>query len=228
MIARIVRYISSVVWTQLKCNRYHWAFLIGPKIEDSSSKGTRCHVKELLKLVDEEKPPQNTWVYEDLEINMQRTVSILVKVAIGKVADRARLVETFAETPIRAGAGEHESWNCVSWAEDALKRAVQDGKALGTCCADWERVRDTAMEYVKKKAAEHRFDGEGQFDETKVATWDEMEGKKIPSESTQEIKIHQSIDASVSPYLIPPGARLESYPLRSAKKDSKGWRAMPL
>jgi hypothetical protein len=57
--------------------------------------------------------PQNVWTYENREISLQPTSAILVRIVIGKIADRARLVEVFARTPIRAGHAEYEGWNCV-------------------------------------------------------------------------------------------------------------------
>ncbi len=74
----------------------------------------------------------------------------------------------------------YEEWNCVSWVQEALSWVAHDGKALGTCRTDWKYVRDTAMEYVAKKAAEHRFDGKAQFDSRVVLTWDAaITGKKL-------------------------------------------------
>ena len=122
---------------------------------------------------------KNIWAYEDREISLQPTSAILVRVIIGKVADGTRLKEAFARTPIRAGYAGYEGWNCVSWAQEALSLAAHDGKALGSCHTDWTYVRDTAMWYVAKKAAEHRFDGQGQFDQGKVPTWDAIEGKEL-------------------------------------------------
>jgi hypothetical protein len=61
----------------------------------------------------------------------------------------------------------------------SLAWAALDGKALGTARTDWTFVRDTAMWYVAKKATDHRFDGQGQFDQGKIATWDAIEGKEL-------------------------------------------------
>ncbi|KAF5844328.1 hypothetical protein GGP41_004518 [Bipolaris sorokiniana] len=158
-------------------DKYHWAFIIGPKSEGPSANGRRCHVKESLQIIDGK--PQNTWAYENVEITLQPTSAILVRIAIGKVADGARLMEAFARTPIRAGYAGYESWNCVSWVQEALTWAAHDGKALGTCHTDWNFVKSTVMWYVEKKAADHRFDGQGQFDTGKVATWDAIEGKEL-------------------------------------------------
>lgn len=35
------------------------------------------------------------------------------------------------------------------------------------------------MNYCQKKEAAHRFDGQGQFDMNKVATWDLLEDKEV-------------------------------------------------
>lgn len=102
---------------------------------------------------------QNVWQYEERQMSLLPTSAILVRIMIGKVTDRARLREAFAKTPIRAGSEGFEGWNCVSWIQEALSWAVLDGKALGTCHTDWTYVRDTAMWYVAKKVADHRFDG---------------------------------------------------------------------
>ncbi len=74
---------------------------------------------------------------------------------------KTRLQEAFAKTPIRAGLQGCDDWNCVFWIEKALRWVADDGKALGSCHTDWTYVKDTAMWYVAKKAADHRFDGEG-------------------------------------------------------------------
>jgi hypothetical protein len=122
---------------------------------------------------------QNVWAFEDRQISLQPTSAILVRIIIGKVADEVRLREAFAKTPIRAGSPGYEGWNCVSWVQEALSWAAEDSKALGSCHTDWTHVKDTALWYVAKKAAEHRFDGEGEFDLGKVPTWDAIEGKEL-------------------------------------------------
>ncbi|KAF1993982.1 hypothetical protein P154DRAFT_625054 [Amniculicola lignicola CBS 123094] len=158
-------------------DKYHWAFIIGPKNEATTATGRRCHAKESMQIVNG--AAENIWTYEDREISLQPTSAILVRITIGKVADRARLMEAFARTPIRAGNAGYENWNCVSWVQEALSWGAHDGKALGSCQTDWTHVRDTAMWYIAKKAAEHRFDGQGQFDLSKVPTWDAIEGKEL-------------------------------------------------
>ena len=162
---------------QLIFIRYHWSFIIGPKNESTSASGRRYHAKETMQNVDG--LVKNVWAFEDRQISLQPTSAILVRIMIGKVADKTRLQEAFAKTPIRAGLQGYDDWNCVFWVEEALSWAAHDGKALGKCHTDWTYVKDTAMWYVAKKAADHRFDGEGQFDQSKVPTWDALEGKEV-------------------------------------------------
>jgi len=158
-------------------DKYHWSFIIGPKNESASAVGRRCHAKETMQIVAG--AVQNVWAFEDRQVSLQPTSAILARIMIGKVGDGARLREAFAKTPIRAGHEGYEGWNCVSWAEEALTWAANDGKALGSGHTDWKYVKDTAMWYVAKKTDEHRFDGEGQFDQGKVPTWDAIEGKEL-------------------------------------------------
>jgi hypothetical protein len=101
---------------------------------------------------------------------------LLVRIVVGKVEDMKRLRSLLERTPLRP---EVTGWNCVSWVQEALMSAIHDGKALGTSAKDWETVRDTAMWYVEKKKAAHRFDGTVHFDPDKVATWDMLDGVEL-------------------------------------------------
>ncbi|CZT45566.1 uncharacterized protein RSE6_05884 [Rhynchosporium secalis] len=158
-------------------DKYHWSLIVGPKTESPSAIGTRYHAKETMKNVDG--AIKNVWVFEERQMSLLPTSAILVRIMIGKVTDKTRLQEAFAKTPIRAGLEGYSNWNCVFWLEEALSRGAQDGKALGKCHTDWTYVKDTAMWYVAKKAADHRFDGDGNFDNSKVPTWDILEGKEV-------------------------------------------------
>lgn len=103
---------------------------------------------------------------------------ILVRVLVAKIENMERLASVLQSVPIR---GSEPRWNCVEWVKEALEMLRKDGKVLGTSALGWQTVRDTAMWYVEKKAAQHRFDGKakpGQFDDTKVATYDLLEGKE--------------------------------------------------
>jgi hypothetical protein len=149
--------------------RYHWAILVGPKLEEDGSRGMRYHAKERMT------QGGSQWQYEERDIPIAPTGMLLVRVMIGKVADQTRLVTQLRNTPVRQG---QPGWNCVSWVQEALERLRADGKAMGTSVLDWRAVRDGAMTYCQQKKDAHRFDGQQTFDMTKVATYDLVERKE--------------------------------------------------
>ncbi|RYP48154.1 hypothetical protein DL769_011237 [Monosporascus sp. CRB-8-3] len=68
--------------------------------------------------------------------------------------------------------------NCVAWVKEALESVIRDGGALGTAIKEWESTRDTAMWYVAKKRAEHRFDWGVEHATSKAAIPDTLDGKE--------------------------------------------------
>ncbi|KAI9729180.1 MAG: hypothetical protein M1834_007087 [Cirrosporium novae-zelandiae] len=149
---------------------YHWAFIVGPKIEpDEGERGTRFDVRNRMSL--DAQSLQSTWEYEERKITLEPTAMLLVRILIGKVKNMKRLKSVLEATPVRAGQPGYDHWNCVEWIKEALDRLTQDEKALGTSATDWDIVRDTAMWYSNKKKREHRFDGQGGYDPKKVPTW---------------------------------------------------------
>ena len=62
--------------------------------------------------------------------------------------------------------------------KEVLEGLKAGGKARGTSILEWERVRDGAMNYCQRKKDQHRFDGQGSYDSSKVPTYDLIEGKE--------------------------------------------------
>jgi hypothetical protein len=116
-----------------------------------------------------------TWVFEERETTLMMTSALLVRVMIAKVENKDRLVSIIRNTPIRPDVA---GWNCVGWVKEVLETLETDGKALGTGVIEWTKVRNGAMEYCQRKKDEHRFDGKVQFDMSKAATYDLIEGKE--------------------------------------------------
>lgn len=121
------------------------------------------------------------WEYEERRVSLEPTLMILVRVLIGKVESFERLKSVFEKTPIRAGESGYDHWNCIEWLKEALEGLIRDRRALGSSVTEWETVRDTAMWYIAKKKDEHRFDGQGKYDQRKTATWDILNRKEIIS-----------------------------------------------
>jgi hypothetical protein len=100
---------------------------------------------------------------------MMPTQMILVRVLLAKVEDTKALAQKLRRIPVRQG---EEGWNCVVWVQEALASLATPKGVLGTNVLQWQRVRDIAMTYCQQKKDQHRFDGRGKFDMSKVPTWD--------------------------------------------------------
>ena len=101
---------------------------------------------------------------------------LLVRLMIGKVEDGNRLAQILRTTPIRQN---QVGWNCVAWIREALETLKADNVALGRSVVGWERVRNESMSYCQREKDQHRFDGQRNFDMTKVSTYDLFEHKEI-------------------------------------------------
>ncbi|KAM5368715.1 hypothetical protein ACJZ2D_009381 [Fusarium nematophilum] len=156
---------------------YHWTLLVGPKAEpQSGGQGTRFHAKETWTSVGDPPTPRAVWSYTEETVPLHPTQMLLVRIVIGKVKDKSRLRAVLERAPVRSG---EPGWNCVTWVRDAFHEVLQDGKALDTAVDNWELVRDTAMRYVERKKAGHRFDGQGEYDLSRPPTWDMLRGEEL-------------------------------------------------
>ena len=149
---------------------YHWAIIVGPKVEHEQDFGMRYHAQQQMTTVGEK------WELGERRITLMPSRMILVRILIGKVEDKERLVNIIRNTPIRH---DQAGWNCVSWVSEVLQRLKADAKAMGTSILEWQQVRDQAMIYCQKKRDEHRFDGKGTYDSSKVPTYDLLERKEM-------------------------------------------------
>jgi hypothetical protein len=144
--------------------------LAGPKTEESGTNGTRYHAKERMAAGG-----ISEWAFEERTASMMPTQMILTRVLVAKVENMERLAQLLRQIPIRQG---QEGWNCVSWVQEALSELGKSKKIVGTSAVEWNAVRDAAMDYVQRKKAQHRFDGEGSFDTSHVPTFDLIQKKE--------------------------------------------------
>ncbi|KAL4948775.1 hypothetical protein BDW69DRAFT_198613 [Aspergillus filifer] len=140
-------------------DKYHWALIIGPKIETEGGTGVRYHAKEILSVRG-----GSEWFLEERDCPLAPTNMLLVPITVGKVVDGARLVGILRNIIIRQN---QPGWNCA------------DGKGLGTSVIEWDKVRNQEIGYCQHKTGQHRFDGRGNFDMTKVPTYDLMQLKEM-------------------------------------------------
>ncbi|KAK5168146.1 uncharacterized protein LTR77_006714 [Saxophila tyrrhenica] len=153
-----------------KEDRFHWALFIGPRIMMQLSSGIQIHVKNTVF------GQEGTSVLEERESSLIPAGQVLIRVVVAKIQDRERLPGILRTAPVTQ---DDSSWNCISWVREALATVQKDGEAVGTSKLDWQEVRDAAMGYCQEKIDAHRFDGKGQYDMMKTATYDLLERKKI-------------------------------------------------
>jgi hypothetical protein len=133
------------------------------------NKGTRYHARERMT------PEGSQWVFEELSASMMTTKMILVRIMIAKIEDMDRLAQLLRQIPIRQG---EPGWNCVLWVKEALSELEKSKKIIGTSVIEWKAVRDAAMAYCQQKRDQHRFDGRGDFDTSRVSTFDLIQKKE--------------------------------------------------
>ncbi|ERS98447.1 hypothetical protein HMPREF1624_05231 [Sporothrix schenckii ATCC 58251] len=169
-------------------NRYHWALLRGPKVEDENTLLTKYHATESpgssesggsesggsdssasspTELSSATSSSSASWTYAEQTMPTY-DLMLLARVLIGKVRNPSRLETILRGVPVPLAAltdkdrlNQPPGWNCVGWVQSALEALAADaGGAMGKSSnLDWTAVRDASLEYVEQKATEHRYDG---------------------------------------------------------------------
>jgi hypothetical protein len=77
-------------------HRYHWALIIGLKVEAEDGTGVHYHAKERLKLGG-----GSEWFFKEREYPLAPTSILLVRIMVRKVADGNYLVKILRNIPIQ-------------------------------------------------------------------------------------------------------------------------------
>ncbi|KAG9660229.1 hypothetical protein KCU64_g3329, partial [Aureobasidium melanogenum] len=141
---------------------------MGPKSDKAGDEGVQYHARE--HMTQEGKP---AWFFEEKPTSMPPMQMILIRVMIGKVEYPDRLAQLLQQIPIRQ---EQQGWNCVLWIKEALSEVQTSANIMGTNVLEWEAVRNAAMSYCQQKKDEHSFDGTMKVDDTRVPTFDLIQG----------------------------------------------------
>lgn len=155
--------------------RYHWALLIGPKVESANTHVRRFHALERMSRPDPEGPVVSSWRFEERQLPGGPAAMLLVRVMVGKVNHISVAEELLRRVPVRSR--DVDGWNCVAWVKEAIERLRESEGAMASCVQDWEDMKQDALAFVRAKKAAHRFDGkaeEGIFDKDKVPTYDAL------------------------------------------------------
>lgn len=146
--------------------------MTGPKEEDDKSLGMRYHAKD--KSGGPGQP--SVWEFEERLMVARRSAMLLAPILVGKVKNQRQLEDVLRDVPVVQG---DKSWNCVIWVKNALEALQRNGKAVGTSTLDWNTVRAASMQYIQQKKDQHRYDGKAEFDTSKTATFDLLEGQEM-------------------------------------------------
>lgn len=162
----IALYPSGVVNNEER--KYHWGFLVGPKLETNPPvAGTRYHVRNRA---------MTGWEYEAVPLrNVANTTTLLARILVAKIIDKARLVGIFETTPV---VQNDPNWRCRTWIAEVLRRIADDGKTVGTGVLDWTRIESAARQYVANKTASGRYAHASRLLGPKP-TWDMITGTEL-------------------------------------------------
>ncbi|KAI1118227.1 hypothetical protein F5Y14DRAFT_438655 [Nemania sp. NC0429] len=141
----IAIYVSGVENNEER--KYHWGFLIGPKVEEGEDvvPGARYHVKNSLQ----------EWTFEEAAlVNIRNTKGLLARIVIAKIEDEQRLVALLRRVPV---IQDNPNWRCRTWVADALAEIAKDGKCVGTAELDWQKIEALARQYVGDKSVSGRY-----------------------------------------------------------------------
>ncbi|KAF2107556.1 hypothetical protein BDV96DRAFT_506016 [Lophiotrema nucula] len=146
--------------------KYHWGFLIGPKIESREEvPGARLHVKN---------SPLG-WTFEEIPLqNVRNTTSLLARILIAKIEDEQRLINILRSLPV---IQSDPNWRCRTWVAGALAEIAKDGKCVGTAELNWDKIEAFARSYVANKTASGRYQSGTDMSKPKP-TWDMLENKE--------------------------------------------------
>ncbi|KAL4810738.1 hypothetical protein BDV18DRAFT_155350 [Aspergillus unguis] len=164
----VALYPSGVVNSEER--RYHWGFLVGPKLEKASAvPGMRYHVKNT---------PTKGWEYQEVELpDVRTTTTLLARLLIAKIEDEERLVRIIRSIPVLQN---DPNWRCRTWLANALEAIARDGKAVGTSLLDWTKIEPTARRYVADKNSAGRYQSAEKLAGPRP-TWDMILDKEIVS-----------------------------------------------
>ncbi|KID83802.1 hypothetical protein MGU_08887 [Metarhizium guizhouense ARSEF 977] len=164
----VALYPSGIVNDETR--RYHWGFVVGPKVEDQDSvQGMRYHVKN---------PISRGWVYEEAELrDVRSTNNLLIRILVAKVLDEERLANIFRAVPI---VQNDANWRCRTWIANAVAAVKQDGRAVGRAVLDWGEIERVARRFAGEKTAA------GRYRDVKLAlkpkpTWDMLQNRETVS-----------------------------------------------
>lgn len=136
---------------------YHWALVVGPKIENGPARGQRYHVRNQM---------SGGWSFASNRlVDVRVTVQLLARVVIAKIEDEERVIEAIQSVPVDPiewdgqSCGREPRWTCRVWLLAALESIKNAEAMLGTnVLNDIDGVIETTKAFVAKQMANGRYD----------------------------------------------------------------------
>jgi hypothetical protein len=142
--------------------RFQWALVQGPKPEQRNSWGYQFYTFPAR--ID----GRGEMIYNEISQGFGKEPAPLVRMVIGKIHDVPRLFCVMRSVRI----ARERTWDGAAWVRDALNALQEDGRAMGTSVLEWDTVKHEVLNYLRYKDGQHRFDGRGNFDTSRPATYD--------------------------------------------------------
>lgn len=180
--------------SQLSCDSYHWAIVIGPKSPLRSEAGTAYH------MVHSDSGFSDTpYFYEetDLSDNPHLTRNLLARVALAKVFDEEEIASLLRSLAANLKADSRRpstdssnvissDLSCLKWAKSAWETLTQDSsRPLKSYFGPHEftDIENRARKYVKRKRAQGRYNhntepGDVTWNPLEVPTWNYWENRE--------------------------------------------------
>lgn len=154
---------------------FHWAILVGPKVEREEDVKGRRYAVVPIKTTDPAKPAG--WKYDEGNVPDIKTGSnLLARVLIAKIEDEGRFHQIVRETPVHT---EPDQWSCRLWISDVLRRLDRDENgAVGTSVLSWPRIEPLVQKYVATKAENGVYSRPG-YSELPAPTWNMLLSREI-------------------------------------------------
>lgn len=183
--------------SQISCDSYHWALVIGPKSPLRSEAGTAYHI------VHSHSDFVNTpFFYEetDLPQNPHQSRTLLARVALAKIVDEQRVLAILrARASEIKNVGRKDSiasidssslslaaLSCLSFVKSAWMAIADDSQRplksyFGP--GEWDDIEARARKYVKRKRLQGRFNpatqpGDVTWNPAEVPTWNYWENRE--------------------------------------------------
>ena len=181
--------------SQLSCDSFHWAIVMGPKSPLRTEAGTAYH---LVHSTSDFVSTPHFYEETDLAQSPHQARNLLARIAIAKVLDEQR-VQTLLRAlatevkPRRESQASNDTSNleasvtsCLTWVRSAWKTISDDPqRSLKTYFGsdDWDDIESRARKYVKRKRQQGRYNpstdpGFVTWNPLEVPTWNYWENRE--------------------------------------------------